>query len=98
MVNYILLLISIFGVSLYDIYLSLKYSETLKSMELNPICSWIIALDNTLALFIVMKVAGTFAAMAIMSALLYKCPRIGKPVVFVIFTLQMLLLYVLCCA
>lgn len=60
-------------VSAYDVYLTIKYVESLPSMEINPIGRWLMMLDcgpecqlSQTACFIASKFAGNFLVLAIL--------------------------------
>lgn len=59
-------------VSAYDIYLTVKYFESLPTMELNPVCRWLMSLDqgpdcnlNQIAAFMASKFVGNFISLAV---------------------------------
>ena len=61
-------------VSAYDIYLTVKYFESLPMMELNPIGRWLMSLENgpecslnQIAAFMASKFAGNFIALAVIA-------------------------------
>ncbi|MCA9127403.1 MAG: hypothetical protein KDB22_09965 [Planctomycetales bacterium] len=95
-------------VSVIDIYLTIKYVDSLYTMELNPLGRFLMGLDSgptwtlemrgdikPLAAFITAKVAGNFIAFSVIELLAgWKC-YIATSVALPVALLQLMLLYTL---
>ena len=89
-------------VSAYDVYLTIKYVDSLPFMELNPIGRWLMMLDagpecqlSQIAAFIASKFAGNFIAICVIE-LLASWKRTTASIVAVgVASFQLLLLYFL---
>lgn len=75
-------------VSLYDMFLTVKYAVHLKYLEQNPMGRWMMQLDEIqsgsvpdLTLFLSAKSIGTVLVLAIVACLYLRRRRIGHPVV-----------------
>ncbi len=89
-------------VSAYDIFLTIKYVESLPMMELNPIGRWLMMLDNQtncqlsqIAAFIASKFAGNFLALCVIELLANWKPRMSSAVALAVALFQLWLLYFL---
>lgn len=89
-------------VSAYDIYLTVKYVDSLPTLELNPVGRWLMSLDTgpecelqQVALFITAKFAGNFIALAIIELLCSWKLSIASAVAFCVALMQLMLLYFL---
>ncbi len=89
-------------VSAFDIYLTIKYFESLPTFELNPIGRWLMALDegpdchlSQIAGFIASKFAGNFAALTVIEFLVRWKLAIAGVVAFALAVFQLGLLYFL---
>lgn len=68
-------------VAAYDVYLSVKYQETLRFQELNPLGRWLLELDNgSVAMFMGCKFMGTMITLGVIQALYWYKQRIGLTV------------------
>ncbi len=75
------------SVAIYDICLTVKYWQSLKQMEENPVGRWLMNLDYVhegvmpnLTLFIILKSMGTVVVLATIATLVLRYSRIGHPV------------------
>jgi hypothetical protein len=89
-------------VSAYDIHLTIKYANSLPSLELNPVGRWIMGLDQgpecdlqQIASFITAKFVGNIITISVIGFLATWKPRIGSAVAVSVASLQLLLLYFL---
>lgn len=89
-------------VSAYDIFLTIKYVESLPMMELNPIGRWLMMLDDQttcqlsqIAAFIASKFAGNFLALCVIELLASWKPRMSTAVALAVASFQLGLLYFL---
>jgi hypothetical protein len=89
-------------VSAYDIFLTIKYVESLPMMELNPIGRWLMMLDNQttcqlsqIAAFIASKFAGNFLALCVIELLASWKPRMSTAVALSVALIQLWLLHFL---
>ncbi len=96
-------------VSAYDIYLTIKYVDSLSSYELNPIGRWLMGLDTgpnscvidvdcsikELAAFITAKFAGNFIALSVIELLASWKRYLASSVALPIAFFQLVLLYFL---
>jgi hypothetical protein len=85
-------------VSAYDIFLTVKYYETLPSLELNPIGRWMMMLDrgpecelNQIAAFITAKFAGNFLVLCVIELLVKWKQRAAAGVALGVAGFQLLL-------
>ena len=85
-------------VSAYDIFLTIKYYETLPSMELNPIGRWMMMLDNgpecelnQIAAFITAKFAGNFVVLCVIELLVKWKHRMAAIVALAVASCQVML-------
>lgn len=92
------------AVSAYDIFLTIKYFESLPSMELNPIGRWMMSLDSgpecdldQISCFIACKFAGNFIALSVIEALCSWKRYMATAVAFAVACFQLMLLYFLLC-
>jgi hypothetical protein len=92
------------GVSFYDLFLTVKYSESLEHMEMNPLGRWLMGLDYLrfgeqpdITLFLAMKTLGTLFVLFVMVALFKRATRIGHPVALGVASFQLLLAFYLTC-
>lgn len=92
---HLLMFTPILGVSLYDIYISIKTQSTLAEMELNPVGQWLIALDDGVALFMTCKCLGNILAILFLAYLMTHRPRLGWPAAWGLVVFQVALLYIL---
>ena len=83
------------AVAAYDCYLSIKFQETLRFQELNPIGRWLMDYDGgSVATFMGCKFLGTSIALGVLQLLYYYWRRVGLTVASVLAGLQgMLALY-----
>lgn len=62
----------------YDVYLSVKYHETLRVLELNPLGRWLLELDcGNVALFMGCKLLGTIIVLGTLQMLYLYRPNLG---------------------
>ncbi|MCA9083133.1 MAG: hypothetical protein KDA81_03715 [Planctomycetaceae bacterium] len=62
---FLILLFVIAGVSIYDTYLTIHYSEVMYHMEQNPLGCWLIRLDGgQVGIFVRAKLAGTLVVLS----------------------------------
>ena len=80
-------------ISAYDLYLAVKYSADLYSVELNPLGRYLIELGGgDVSLFMGVKLAGTGVALGLL-ALTYRAnKKIAHAIIFPIALLQILLI------
>ena|GEM_PF-1701045 len=74
-------------VAVYDMMLTMRYWNSLKQMEENPIGRWLLNLDHiqdgtvpNLALFLSMKAIGTVIVLMTLAFLVTRSSRLGHPV------------------
>lgn len=91
-------LIIIASVAIYDILLTIRYWESLKQLEENPIGRWLMNLDrvdkvdaSSLALFVVMKSIGTLIVLLTVYTLIKRRGRIGHPIAVGVSSFQVIL-------
>lgn len=89
-------------VSVYDMYLTIKYAQYLKYMEQNPVGRWLMQLDQLhngaipdLTLFLSAKSIGTLIVLIILAMLYHHRRRIGHPVAVGVSAFQVLLAWYL---
>ena len=89
-------------VSVYDIYLTIKYVEYLGTYELNPVGRWLMDLDRgpecnlkQVAAFVSAKFAGNFIALSVIELLANWKRYIATAVAFPVVVFQLGLLYFL---
>lgn len=94
-------------VSAYDIYLTIKYVESLPYLELNPLGRWLMNLDigpnssinecdlKQVASFITAKFVGNFIALTVIELLSAWKQTIASAVAFPVALFQIILLYFL---
>jgi hypothetical protein len=75
------------SVLIYDIMLTIRYAESLKQMEENPIGRWLMNLDDlknnampNLALFLSLKGMGTVVVLITIYTLVRRLSRLGHPI------------------
>lgn len=75
------------AISLYDMVLTVRYSETLKQLELNPIGRWLMQLDQIpkdslpdLTFFLAAKGLGTVIVLLVIFLMTQRRARLGHPV------------------
>ncbi len=83
------------AVAAYDTYLSIKFQETLRFQELNPIGRWLMEFDGgSVAAFMGCKFLGTSIALGVLQLLFVYWRRVGLTVATVLAGLQgMLAMY-----
>lgn len=80
------------AVAAYDTYLSIKFQETLRFQELNPIGRWLLEVDGgSVAAFMGCKFLGTSIALGVLQLLYVHWRRIGLTVATVLAGMQGLL-------
>lgn len=86
------------AVSIYDMFLTIRYASSLKYMERNPVGRWMMQLDQLssgdlpdLTLFLSAKSIGTLLVLAIIAALYHRRRRIGQPVAIGVASFQIVL-------
>lgn len=85
--------IIIVGISAYDLYLSVKYSAELYSVELNPLGRYLIELGGgDVSLFMGVKLAGTGLSLGLLALIYRGDKKIAHAIIFPIMILQILLL------
>lgn len=91
-------LIVIASVAIYDILLTIRYWESLKQLEENPIGRWLMNLDQVeqvavsdLALFLFMKSIGTIIVLVAVYTLVRSRGRIGHPIAAGVSSFQLML-------
>jgi len=90
------------AVSIYDMLLTIRYADTLKSLEQNPLGRWMMRLDEIeqgispdLTLFLSVKSLGTILVMLALMALVRYRARLGHPVGLGVAMCQLVLLWYL---
>lgn len=69
------------GVSIYDIWLTVRYREEMPFLEENPLGVWLIRLGSgDVNLFVQLKVAGTIVVMFVLLAMMLRESRLLAPV------------------
>ena len=93
---------TIVTVSAYDIYLTVKYVDSLPTMELNPIGRWLMSLNpaqacelEQIALFLTIKFAGNIATLSILEGLCRWKLSMANAVALGVAAFQLVLLYLL---
>lgn len=83
------------AVSIYDIWLTVRYREEMPLLEENPLGVWLIRLGSgDVNLFVQLKVAGTIVVMSVLLAMMLRESRLLAPVTGTLVSLQTsLLLY-----
>ncbi len=99
LVSYLLI---IGGISVYDIYLTIRYAESLEQYEANPIGRWLMGLDQLaraecpdVSLFIGCKTIGTLFVLAVLAVLVVRWARLGHPIAMGVSLFQISLGYFL---
>ncbi|MCR9294304.1 MAG: hypothetical protein NXI32_16420 [bacterium] len=89
-------------VSAYDIFLTIKYVESLPWMELNPVGRWLMQLDSgpecaldQIACFVAAKFSGNFLTLAAIELLCHWKRNVASLVAVGVAAAQLLLLYFL---
>ena len=89
-------------VSAYDIFLTIKYFESLPAMELNPIGRWLMSLDtgpecqlDQIAGFISAKFVGNFLVLATIELVSHWKRVMASAIAFILAGFQLLLFYFL---
>jgi hypothetical protein len=90
------------GISVYDIYLTIRYAESLEQYEANPIGRWLMGLDQLaraecpdVSLFIGCKTVGTLIVLAVLAVLVMRWARLGHPIAMGVSLFQISLGYFL---
>jgi len=90
------------GVSLYDIYLTIRYAESLQQYEANPVGRWLMGLDALargecpdVSLFVGCKTFGTLVVLAVLALLVVRFARFGHPIAMGVSLFQISLGYFL---
>ncbi len=79
-------------VAAYDVYLSIKYQDTLRFQELNPIGIWLMEMDGgSVAAFMGAKLLGTVLALGTIQVLYWYKRAIGMTVAAALASCQALL-------
>jgi hypothetical protein len=85
-------------VAIYDILLTIRYWESLKQLEENPVGRWLMNLDqvelvaaSNLTLFLIMKSAGTLIVLLTVYTLIKRRGRIGHPIAAGVALFQLIL-------
>ncbi|MFM7037964.1 MAG: hypothetical protein ACKO2L_09585 [Planctomycetaceae bacterium] len=77
------------AVSIYDIWLTVRYREELPFMEENPLGRWLIRMGSgDVQLFVQLKVAGTIVVMAVLLGMMHRQSRLLAPVTGTLASLQ----------
>jgi hypothetical protein len=91
------------AISLYDMVLTVRYSETLKQLELNPIGRWLMQLDQIpkdslpdLTFFLAAKGLGTVIVLLVIFLMTQRRARLGHPVGAGVSLCQIVLAMYLC--
>lgn len=91
-------------VSAVDVFLTLKYVNSLPQYELNPIGRWLMSLDSStecqlsqISCFITAKFAGNFLTLSIIELLCHWKRHVASAVAAAIACFQLMLLYFLLC-
>jgi len=99
LVSYLLI---VGGISVYDIYLTIRYAESLEQYEANPIGRWLMGLDQLaraecpdVSLFIGCKTVGTLLVLAVIATLVIRWARLGHPIAMGVSLFQITLGYFL---
>jgi hypothetical protein len=92
------------SVSFYDLFLTVKYAESLEHMEMNPVGRWLMGLDYLkfgqqpdITFFLAMKTFGTLVVLFVMYSLFKRATRIGHPVALGVASFQLVLAFYLTC-
>ena len=90
------------SVSMYDIYLTVKYAESLAQLEVNPVGRWLMNLDHLemkqipdVTLFVGCKAMGTILVLIVLSVLATRFARLGHPIAMGVSFCQLVLGYFL---
>ena len=90
---YNLLWLFIGAVSSYDAYLTMKFNDSIASMELNPLGVWLIEMDGgDPSLFIGVKFLGTIIVLGLLSLIHKHHQRMGWTLIGMVSTFQVGLL------
>jgi hypothetical protein len=91
------------AISFYDMVLTVRYAETLKQLELNPVGRWLMQLDqipkNTepdLTSFLFAKGLGTAIVLLVIFIMTQRRARLGHPIGFGVSLCQVVLAMYLC--
>lgn len=90
---YLILWIFVAAVSAIDTYFAVRYSEHLLSLEENPICRWLLAVDGV-PILISVKFFGTSLVLGIL--LTARRHWAGMAAIYGVAAFQLLLLFYLC--
>ncbi len=95
-------LIVVASVAVYDISLTIRYWQSLKQMEENPIGRWLMNLDRieegsmpNLSLFLAMKSIGTIIVLLTIYTMVTRSSRLGHPVAAGVSCFQLVLAFYL---
>lgn len=90
-------------ISLYDMVLTVRYAESLKQLELNPVGRWLMQLDQLprdavpdLTVFLLAKGLGTAIVLLVILMITLRRSRIGHPVGVGVSLCQIMLAMYLC--
>lgn len=96
-------MIIIGAVSCYDMLLTIRYAESLRQLELNPIGRWLMRLDHIpnnsipdVTNFLIAKGLGTVFVLFVIFTIIRRRARIGHPVGFGVSLCQLALVLYLC--
>jgi len=96
-------MVTIGAISLYDMVLTVRYSETLRQLELNPIGRWLVQLDQLpknslpdLTWFLAAKGLGTAIVLLVIFTITRRRARLGHPVGAGVSLCQIVLAMYLC--
>ena len=91
------------AISLYDMVLTVRYAESLKQLELNPVGRWLMQLDQLpkdatpdLTVFLFAKGMGTAIVLLVILMMTLRRARIGHPVGVGVSLCQIMLAMYLC--
>jgi hypothetical protein len=96
-------LVTIGAISLYDMVLTVRYSQTLRQLELNPVGRWLMQLDQLpknslpdLTWFLAAKGLGTAIVLLVIFTITRRRARLGHPVGVGVSLCQIVLAMYLC--
>lgn len=91
------------AISFYDMVLTVRYAESLKQLELNPVGRWLMQLDDIpghaepdLTFFLIAKGLGTAIVLLVIFMMTQRRARIGHPVGLGVSLCQVMLAMYLC--
>lgn len=98
-----LYLIVIGAISAYDMLLTIRYAESLRQLEMNPIGRWLMQLDQLpkgsipdVTLFLIAKGLGTLIVLSVIFFMTQRRAHLGHPVGLGVSACQLMLVFYLC--